>query len=317
METTGSVPPNEPAYLARLREMTQSLPADLRVGWISTRKLKPAADALAQYVTHSYLLHHVLKDCNASLTELGNCDLVVIEAPPTMLAGFETDLNRVVSKIKASGPEVAVVCQPGSRKSHQQALWIQKWNRLVNKPFVFHRTCACRQGAAVPDLHLTLYVGSTFPCSVNPCTAVPHVMTMGPNAQLSLGGAMLSLSAAVPSLRTRPLRQSPTVLPAAGTATGSCDTPPQTLFGALTGGPQRTPDSVVPLHSFEGIRQDKIDHSIPPPPPAYPTDAKEKERNRRNELKAKGITIQVKKRKFCVEDHHDDCGDCLSSLDAL
>ena len=47
---------------------------------------------------------------------------------------------------------------------------------------------------------------------------------------------------------------------------------------------------------------------------AYPTASKEKERNRRNQIKAEGKEIVVKKKKFKVEDHYDDCGDDLSSL---
>ena len=47
---------------------------------------------------------------------------------------------------------------------------------------------------------------------------------------------------------------------------------------------------------------------------AFPTASKEKERDRRNQMKAAGLEIVVKKKKFVVEDHHDDCGDDLSSL---
>ena len=47
---------------------------------------------------------------------------------------------------------------------------------------------------------------------------------------------------------------------------------------------------------------------------AFPTASKEKERNRRNQMKAEGQEIVVKKKKFKVEDHYDDCGDDLSSL---
>ena len=47
---------------------------------------------------------------------------------------------------------------------------------------------------------------------------------------------------------------------------------------------------------------------------AYPTASKEKERDRRNKMKAEGQEIVVKKKKFKVEDHYDDCGDDLSSL---
>ena len=47
---------------------------------------------------------------------------------------------------------------------------------------------------------------------------------------------------------------------------------------------------------------------------AYPTDAKEREKARRKKREEKGETITVKKRKKTVENHHDDCGDDLSSL---
>ena len=47
---------------------------------------------------------------------------------------------------------------------------------------------------------------------------------------------------------------------------------------------------------------------------AYPTASKEKERDRRNPLIAAGQEVKVKKMKFKVEDHYDDCGDVLSSL---
>ena len=64
---------------------------------------------------------------------------------------------------------------------------------------------------------------------------------------------------------------------------------------------------------------------IPPEPPpglshttvsAYPTDSKEKERNKKNELKAQGIDTKalVKKQKKYIEPHFDDCGDDLSSI---
>ena len=49
---------------------------------------------------------------------------------------------------------------------------------------------------------------------------------------------------------------------------------------------------------------------------AFPTNSKEKERNKKNELKAQGIDTKalVKKQKKYVEPHFDDCGDDLSSI---
>ena len=47
---------------------------------------------------------------------------------------------------------------------------------------------------------------------------------------------------------------------------------------------------------------------------AYPTDATERERERRKAEKEAGVERTVVKRQKIVEDHHDDCGDCLDSL---
>ena len=48
--------------------------------------------------------------------------------------------------------------------------------------------------------------------------------------------------------------------------------------------------------------------------PAYPTDSKGRENERRRRLKEEGKEIVTKKKKIPVEDHHDDCGEDLSSL---
>ena len=47
----------------------------------------------------------------------------------------------------------------------------------------------------------------------------------------------------------------------------------------------------------------------------YPTAAKEKEKTQRKADKEKGIERVVKKKQKICEDHHDDCGEDLSSLD--
>ena len=48
--------------------------------------------------------------------------------------------------------------------------------------------------------------------------------------------------------------------------------------------------------------------------PAYPSDSKERENERRRRLKEEGKEIVAKKKKVHVEDHHGDCGEYLSSL---
>ena len=46
----------------------------------------------------------------------------------------------------------------------------------------------------------------------------------------------------------------------------------------------------------------------------YPTNAKEKEKTQRKADKEKGSERVVKKKQKICEDHHDDCGEDLSSL---
>ena len=49
---------------------------------------------------------------------------------------------------------------------------------------------------------------------------------------------------------------------------------------------------------------------------AFPTDSKERERDRKNALKEQGVDVKalVKKQKKYVEEHYDDCGDDLTSI---
>ena len=89
-------------------------------------------------------------------------------------------------------------------------------------------------------------------------------------------------------------------------------------FPAETGS-QQTPDSA---HRHPGERSNDQPPETELPEEsrmaelreAYPTDAKEREKERRKKEKEQGIERVVQKRKKIMEDHHDDCGDDLSSL---
>ena len=48
---------------------------------------------------------------------------------------------------------------------------------------------------------------------------------------------------------------------------------------------------------------------------AFPTDAKEKEKEKRRVEKEHGIEHKPRKRQKTVETHHDDCGTDMTSLD--
>ena len=83
--------------------------------------------------------------------------------------------------------------------------------------------------------------------------------------------------------------------------------------------PQQTPDSAlapgrVQSHSAHAELTNELTTAQPTDQYAFPTDAKEREKAHRKADKEQGIEKVVKKRKKIMEDHHDDCGDDLSSL---
>ena len=49
-------------------------------------------------------------------------------------------------------------------------------------------------------------------------------------------------------------------------------------------------------------------------PAAYPTDGRERQKKKEKADKEQGIEKVVKKKDKIVEDHHDDCGECLDSI---
>ena len=88
-----------------------------------------------------------------------------------------------------------------------------------------------------------------------------------------------------------------------GEPSSSCPAPLQGGRQAELGGPQQPPHS---RRYLETLEKDTL--------PAYPTDAKEREKSRRKSLKAQGKAHVVRKRTVTVEEHFDDCGEDLSSL---
>ena len=53
---------------------------------------------------------------------------------------------------------------------------------------------------------------------------------------------------------------------------------------------------------------------LPSKAAAYPTDARERQKQREKQAKESGTPLQVKKKHKHVEEHYDDCGDDISSL---
>ena len=291
----------------------QGLPQDFRLIWVSSRKAGPVADGLAANIVSCYLLHELMASVKLPLDELSSAHLVAIEIPPVALRGFEHSLLHLIAKIRAIGPHVAIIVQPSLRRRTQQALWVHRWNKIDQRPFQLIQTCSCKLGNKCQGCHFPLLVGVTFDAVLEPCSRVPTPGAQSLTLQRSLCGALSALSALLPFDG----HSSPPPEVFMPETAQEFRRPGTTVVGTdnyVAPRPQRTPDSK--MHCSP-----QCVTTISKTPPtdsvavAYPTDAKEKERIRRNERKARGEVIVVKKKKFAVEDHHDDCGDDLSSLE--
>ena len=260
--------------------------------------------------------------------ELAAAQVVALEAPPRMPQHFERTLLQFITKVRARGPHVAIVVAPQAKRQSQVALWIHKWNHLEQAPFRFKRQCSCQIGGT-ESVHLTLFTGSSI--DMGEKQGCGHVPTPGCSAlalKRTFGGILLSLATAVSrsgwAFATTPVAFQPPLVTGrlpAGVSTALL--PPRTGSSedVPAAGSQQAPDSRLSAHPIGGSLCAETDQRNFTPSnrksttAAYPTDSKEKERNRRNKMKAEGQEIVVKKKKkFHVEDHYDDCGEDLSSL---
>ena len=171
-------------------------------------------------------------------------------------------------------------------------------------------------GDPVPGCHFTFFVGCTTDVTCGVCECVP---TLGASEEASLralGGSIgfISLSTSVdPRLgsalpegsgRAQRTPDSAQILlqsPAAHDVSGA--------HSALTSIPYSA-HSRRPAHDSGGRPSEA---SVPSS--SFPTDQKEREKAKKKALKEAGVEVTVKKRFKVVEDHHDDCGENLSSLD--
>ena len=303
---------------------------EARVAWISTRRGGPAADAIAGNVLHRYVLHDMMRSLTAPLDELSSAHAVVLEAPPIVAPRFEHDMLEFVRKAMHQCPTLAIIVQPSLRRKSNKSLWVHRWNRLHNVPFRFRQTCSCKTGNVVPGCHLTCLIGSTKEIDMSPCAEVPTYCATSQASVLSLGGTLLTLSVSL-----------------LFTAATLCCRPTADGTGApsIWVGPQQTPDSALTVGAVDsalpGVDRDSaltpltrrgdsaltvgaVDSALvrsrdlalnsAMTQPAFPTDAKEREKRRRQLAKEAGNEHVVQKRKKIMEDHHDDCGEDLSSL---
>ena len=300
-------------------------PADFKVAWISTRRGHDAADAISANLLHRYHLHSLIRSVTAPLTELSAADAVMLEIPPTADRRYEHTILDLVNRIIPQCAKVTILVQPSLRRKSERPTWVQRWNLLHNTPFKFQRTCSCKLGNYTPNCHFTYLVGSTVDLKLVGCAEVSPLSASREALQLSLGGALSSI-ATCGRLATRPCsRPGRDASRVAGDGRGppvaaSLACHPR-LASALGwedwGRSQQAPDSAICTPSVTGppVAGHAIaDVSQHHPQHLFPTDSKAREKARRKAQKEAGNEHVVKKRKKIMEDHHDDCGEDLSSL---
>ena len=260
-------------------------------------------------ITGTYLLNNVMGQVKTSpMTEFASNDLVEFEVPPFATAGFEKEFLNVVNCIHSQGPQVAVIVQPSLRKTKPQCLWVSKWNALENIPFKFKQTCSCKMGDPVPGCHFMCYVGTTYEFLCETCQEVPTPTACPETLGRSLGGMLATLA-------SFPDKYSSSISPTSVDITATVRSHSRLSDGSqrnISDRLQRTPDSLNKRESLNLKDSLNKKTSQESPQQAFPTDAKERERERRKAQKEAGHEHVVKKKKKIVEDHFDDCGDDLS-----
>ena len=213
-----------------------------------------------------------------------------------------------------------------------RATWLARWNEMTNTPFKFHQTCSCKVGTSKLGMHLTTFVGNSLGIDMPPCSHVPTIAGATQSAETALRYLAEYLVSRVTGRASRPTGTDRHLFE------GSWETSPTGCSGqprydahhkvmsdhhASRIETQTHPSSVDTrlIHPTESSSSDELPvstiamHPEPPVPlPHFPTDQKERERDKKNALKAQGIEKVVKKTIKVVEEHYDDCGEDISSI---
>ena len=210
---------------------------------------------------------------------------VVMEVPSVVPPQYEQWMPQLITRIKEAGPHVTIFVQPSIQRKTTHVTWMQRWNRKNTSMFKMQRTCSCCLGDTAPGCHIPYYVGSTRDTTYAACK---EIETMGVTDVMrfrSLGGAVL--------LHLQPFARSglssTIMLRMLGQIHTCCDPPDhkaskRMLYECLREGAERAPDSTSHL----ATDNNPDNHTGAPLPQAFPTEAKEKERENRNRIKAAG-----------------------------
>ncbi len=149
-------------------------------------------------------------------------------------------------------------------------------------------------GDVVPNCHFVYYVGCSFAVPSGHCSAIPTLGASCDAAKRSLGGVIATFFASLLSAET--------------SQTLCCHPSLEAGFQPVEGeGPQQTPNSA--FHPNQVLSGDRLVEA------EDRHEAKVKEKARLKELKEQGTEHAVKRRKKIIEEHYEDCGDDLTSLE--
>ena len=297
------------------REHDNSDRADKRIVWISTRKFLDVADVLPDdRLLSRHLLHDVLH-LKSTLPELSQAWLVAAELPANVEGGFEQTAMAFAAKALKQCPRLVLIVQPSLRRHSNRSVWMSRWNRHCGQtPFGFSKTCSCRVGDGVPGCHVTTYVGTTEDLQLEACSAVPSTDITVQSAASSLAGLLMFVIS-----RSGYCNPAIYIRTAASEGIGEGDISSRWRSGVLQQAADSNYTNCVDSDQHQ-LKQDQKtrveDHSEDRSKGlSFPTDAKERERDQRRTDKEQGKERVVRKKKKVCEEHYDDCGDDISSLE--
>ena len=139
-----------------------------------------------------------------------------------------------------------------------------------------------------------------------PCTHDHHTVRQRPNNKMGLSSQAYA--------EFRKEQETRTLFNLVRSVSAACQVVPQA-------GPSRQTESrsVSPTH--QNIKSDRREMlqtdeaEVPPQRAAFPTEAREREKAKKQEEKASGVVRKVQKRVFKIDDCFDDCGESLEGLE--
>ena len=249
---------------------------------------------------------------------------LLIEVPPQMNPGFEHTLKSLVLPAINSGTSVAVFSVPDGKRQSQRHTWLDIWNK-VHGTDIFRFV---RRGIRtfVPDSgdNRQVYVAST--CHLPDDADSDSIPTRGTTCGLFRRIFVLLVIALLILLGAE-------VLASGGRDQGVPGHTRLSSLGPPAGGPSRslnkyhlrvnmnTTEPPSGGHELQTQQAPEAGHSGSQSQQqcdrgvlAFPTEAKQKEKERRKMQKEAGNPHVAKKRAKIIEDHFDDCGEDLASL---